>query len=68
MQVAPTDYEISIISGSYGGHRQHKRHDGQSQGFDIGLSCLTQKPLKIIQPSCSHEENIGKCRFYGQKS
>ena len=34
MQVAPTDYEISIISGSYGGHRQHKRHDGQSQGFD----------------------------------
>ena len=67
MQVAPTDYEISIISGSYGGHRQHKRHDGQSQGFDTGLSSLTRKP-EIIQPRCSHEENIGKCRFYGQKS
>ena len=52
MQVAPTDYEISIIlSGSYGGHRQHTRHDGQSQGFDIGLSSLTRKPETLSKLS-----------------
>ena len=45
MQVAPTDYEISIISGSYGGHSQHKRHDGQS------LSSLTRKPETLSKLS-----------------
>ena len=30
-----TDYEISIISGSYGGHRQHTSDDNQSQGSGI---------------------------------
>ena len=78
MQVAPTDYEISIISGSYGGHRQHKRHDGQSQGFDIGLSSLTRKPETLSKLSnqgptmkkiyenvdftAKNHENIGKNR------
>ena len=69
MQVAPTGYVISIISGSYGGHRQHKRHDGQSQGFDIGLSSLTRKPETLSKLSnqgadftAKNHENIGKNR------
>ena len=35
-------YEISIISWSYGVHRQHTSEDGQNRGS--GISSLTPKP------------------------
>ena len=73
-----TDYEISIIPGSYGGHRQHTGLDTQSRWSDIGLSSLTQKPETLSKLSnqgavmkkiyenvdfmAKNHENIGKNR------
>ena len=32
------DFDIFIISGSYGGHRRHTMYDGQRHGYMYGIS------------------------------
>ena len=51
------DYEISIISGSYGGHRQHTSEDGQNWGS--GISSFTPEPetlSKLFNQGASMEK------------
>ena len=43
------DYKISIISGSYGGHRQHTSEDGQN--WLSGISSLTPEPETLSKYS-----------------
>ena len=52
-----TDYEISIISGSYGGHRQHTSDDGQSWGSDISFfTWKSETLLKLSNQSAAMEK------------
>ena len=62
------DYEISIISGSYGGHRQHTSDDGQSR--DSGISSLTRKPetLSKLFKQAAAMEKYREMHVFGQKS